>query len=143
VVVNLIWSKVIKITIFPSWLSQNKYRIKHLKILISIVLLILLTYNSINGLFKPNIFVQHAGLSSNKTTETFIAIPQLTIITNWVPLLSSHRLNLCNNYYQELVRTRLLVQNIAVIKKTEIKISGFQPPGFYHYFARSDVDYTG
>ena len=122
-------------------LSQNGHKINYLKLSISLVLLILFTYNSWNVLMKSNDSVHHSGLSPFGTTSyVYINSPQPPTINSWIPILNFSKFNFFNNYYKELVQTRLLDQIIAISEKIELTRSIIRPPGFCNYFAKRETD---
>jgi hypothetical protein len=121
--------------------SQKGHKITYLKLSISLVLSILFTYNSWNGLMKPCDSVNHSGLSPFSTTSyVYINAPQPPTINSWIPILNCSKFNFFNNYYKELVQTRLLNQIIAISQKIEFAITNIKPPGFYNYFAKRETD---
>jgi hypothetical protein len=121
--------------------SQKRHKINYLRLSISLVLLILFTSNSWNGLLKPCYTVQHSGLSPFGTTAyVYINSPQPPTINSWIPVLNFSKVNFFNNYYKELVQTRLLDQIIAISEKIEFTRTIIKPPGFYNYFAKRETD---
>jgi hypothetical protein len=120
---------------------QKGYKINYLKLSISLVLSILFTYNSWNGLLKSTDSVQHSGLSPFGTTlYVYINCPQPPIINSWTPILNFSKFNFFNNYYKELVQTRLLDKIITVSEKIESTRSIIKPPGFCIYFSKRETD---
>lgn len=121
--------------------SQKGHIINNLKLTISLVLLILFTYNSLHGLLKPFDSIFQSGLSPSCTTAyVYINSPQSPTISSWIPILNFSKFSFFNNYYKELVQTRLLDQIIAISEKIEFTRSIIKPPGFYNYFAKRDTD---
>ena len=121
--------------------SQKGHKINYLRLSISLVLSILFTYNSWYGLMKPCDSVFHSGLSPFGTTSyVYINSPQPTTTNSWIPILNFSKFNFFNNYYNELVQTRLLDQIIAISKKIEFSRTIIKPPGFYNYFAKRETD---
>jgi hypothetical protein len=121
--------------------SQKGHKITYLKLSISLVLSILFTYNTWNGLVKPFDSVNHSGLSPFDTISyVYINSPQPPTINSWIPILNSSKFNFFNNYYKELVQTRLLDQIIAISEKIEFATTIIKPPGFYNYFAKRETD---
>jgi len=121
--------------------SQKGHKINYLRLSMSLVLLILFTYNSWNGLIKPYDSMHHSGLSPFGTTSyVYINSPQPPTINSWVPILNFSKFNFFNNYYKELVQTRLLDQIIAVSEKIEFTRSIIKPPGFCNYFSKRETD---
>ena len=121
--------------------SQKGHKINYLKLSISLVLSILFTYNSWNGLMKPYDSVHHSGLSPfGATSYVYINSPQPPTLNSWILILNFSKFNFFNSYYKELVQTRLLDQIIAISEKTEFTRSIIKPPGFYNYFAKRETD---
>ena len=121
--------------------SLKRHKINNLKLTISLVLLILFTYNSLIGLMKPYDSIFHSGLSPSGTTAyVYINTPQSPTISSWIPILNFSKFRFFNNYYKELVQTRLLDQIIAISEKIEFIRTIIKPPGFYNYFAKRDTD---
>jgi hypothetical protein len=120
---------------------QKEYKINNLKLSISLVLLILFTYNSCNGLMNPNDSVHHFGHSPfGATSNVYINAPQSSTINNCIPVLNFSKFKLFNNYYKELVQTSLLGQIIAISEKISFTRTIIKPPGFYHYFSKRETD---
>ena len=121
--------------------SQKRHKINYLKLTISFVLLILFTFNSLHGLMKPFDSIFHSGLSPSGTTAyVYINTPQSPTINSWIPILNFSKFSFFNNYYKELVQTRLLDQIIAISEKIEYTRTIIKPPGFCNYFAKRDTD---
>jgi hypothetical protein len=90
---------------------------------------------------KPYDSVHHSGLSPFGTNSyVYINSPQPPTINSWVPILNFSKFNFFNNYYKELVQTRLLDQIIAVSEKIEFTRSIIKPPGFCIYFSKRETD---
>ena len=120
---------------------QKRHKINYLKLSISLVLSILFTYNSWNGLMKPYDSLHASGLSPSGTSlYVNINTPQPPTISSWVPILNSSQFNFVNNYYKELVKARQLDQIIAKSKKIKFAITIIKPPGFYNYFVKRETD---
>ena len=122
-------------------ISQKGHKINYLKLSISLVLSILFTYNSWCGLMSTYDFVHHSGLSPFGTNSyVYVNGPQPSTINSWIPILNFSKFNFLNNYYKELVQTRLLEQIIAISEKIELTRSIIRPPGFCNYFAKRETD---
>ena len=121
--------------------SQKKHKINNFKLAISVVLLVLFTYNSWNGLLKPDVYLHHSGLPPFGTNSyIFINSPQPPTINSWNPILNFIKFNSFNNHFKELVQTRLLDQIIAISEKIKFTRTIIKPPGFYKYFAKRETD---
>lgn len=121
--------------------SRKSHNINNLRLTITLVLLFLFTYNSLHGLIKPFDSTFHAGLSPSGTTAyVYINTPQSPTTSSWIPILNFSKFSFFNNFYKELVKTRLLDQIIAISEKIEFTRSIIKPPGFYNYFAKRDND---
>jgi hypothetical protein len=122
-------------------LSQKGHKTNYLKLSISLVLAILFTYNSWSGLMSAYDFVNHSGLSPVGTNSyVYINSSQSSAINSWIPTLNFSKVNFINNYYKELVQTRLLEQVIAISEKIELTRSIIKPPGFCNYFSKRESD---
>jgi hypothetical protein len=90
---------------------------------------------------KPYDSIFHSGLSPSGTTAyVYINTPQSPTISSWIPILNFSKFRFFDNYYKELVQTRLLDQIIAISEKIEFTRTIIKPPGFYNYFAKRDTD---
>ena len=120
---------------------QKGHKINYLKLPISVVLLVLFTYNSWNVLMNSNDSVNHSGFSPFRSTlYVYINSPQTPTINSWIPILNFSKFNFFNNYYKELVQTRLLNQIITISEKIEFTKSIIKPPGFCNYFSKRETD---
>jgi hypothetical protein len=90
---------------------------------------------------NPYDSVHHSGLSPfGATSNGCINAPQSPTVNNWIPILNFSKFGLFNNFYKELVQTRLLDQIISISEKIEFKRTIIKPPGFYNYFAKRETD---
>ncbi len=90
---------------------------------------------------KPYDSAYHSGLTPFGTTSfVYINTPQSPTINSWIPILNCSKFNFFNNYYKELIRTRLLDQIIAISEKIEFSRTIIKPPGFYNHFSKRESD---
>jgi hypothetical protein len=90
---------------------------------------------------KPYESLFHSGFFPSGTTAyVYVNTPQSLTLNSWIPILNFSKFSLFNNYYKELVQTRLLDQIISVSEKIEFTRTIIKPPGFYNYFAKRDTD---
>ncbi len=122
-------------------LFQENHRINYLSFSISIVLLVLFTYNNCSGFIKSCTQTHQSGFNTSSLKSTVLANTlQYPIFKICIKLFDKLDFKLANNYYNELSKNRLLVQIIIVFQKIEDSISLNRPPGFYFHLRNREID---
>jgi len=120
---------------------KTHYRVNCINLFISVVLLSFLTYDTWSGLIRP---IESASNSARPPQNTsvilFINSPQIVSVNIYILKSFRSEFNLFNYHFIELVKTRLLVQNISQFKKFEINLAIYRPPGHLHFFTKKDTD---